>query len=93
MARRMSRWTWLVVISTGLLAVLAPDAVAAPCDAPIAHPVACENTKPGNPPSEWDVSGSGSTSIQGYATNISVDQGGTISFKVDTSSTNYRVDI
>ncbi len=80
-------------VCVGLLAAFAPDAVAAPCDAPITNPVACENTKPGNPATEWDVSGAGSTSIQGYATNISVDQGATISFKVDTNSTNYRIDI
>jgi hypothetical protein len=55
--------------------------------------VACENTKPGNPASEWDVSGAGSTNIQGFATNISVDQGGTVSFKVDTPASAYRIDI
>jgi hypothetical protein len=61
-----------------LLACGAPAAQAAPCDPPVVNPVACENTKPGNPASEWDVSGAGSSSIQGFATDISVDQGGTI---------------
>ena len=96
MATRAGRRTSLAAITAvcgGLLAALAPDAVAAPCDAPITNPVACENTKPGNPPSEWDVSGAGSASIQGFATDISVDQGGTISFKVDTNATDYRIDI
>ena len=55
----------------------AQPAAAAPCDAPITNPVACENTKPGNPASEWDVSGAGDASIQGFATDISVDQGQT----------------
>jgi Domain of unknown function (DUF4082)/Bacterial Ig-like domain/Bacterial Ig domain/Purple acid Phosphatase, N-terminal domain len=91
-ARR--RWLAAIVAAcAGLFAALAPDAVAAPCDAPVTNPVACENTKAGNPASEWDVSGAGSTSIQGFATNISVDQGGTISFKVDTNATNYRIDV
>ena len=76
-----------------VLAVGAPAAVAAPCDPPVVNPVACENTKPGNPPSEWDVNGAGSSSIQGFATNMSVDQGGMISFKVDTSATAYRIDV
>ncbi len=71
----------------------APAALAAPCDVPVTNPVACENTKPGNPASEWDVTGAGSTAIQGFATDISVDQGGTVSFKVDTTATAYRVDI
>ena len=68
-------------------------AAAAPCDQPIANEIACENTKPGNPASEWDVSGSGSAAIQGYATSIGVNQGETVSFKVDTPSTDYRIDI
>jgi hypothetical protein len=96
MVPRSIRWSSLAAtfaVCAGLLATLAPDALAAPCDAPITNPVACENTKPGNPASEWDVSGAGSTSIQGFATNISVDQGGTISFKVDTPASDYRIDI
>ncbi|MGN6575118.1 MAG: N,N-dimethylformamidase beta subunit family domain-containing protein, partial [Nocardioides sp.] len=55
--------------------------------------MACENTKPGNPESEWGVSGSGSASIQGFATDISVDQGQTVAFKVDTTASSYRLDI
>ena len=78
-----------------LLLTLLPavQAQAAPCDPPITNPIACENTKPGNPPSEWDVSGGGSSNIEGFATDISVDQGQTIQFKVDTNSSNYRIDI
>ena len=48
---------------------------------------------PGNPASEWDVAGAGDPSIQGFATDISVDRGETISFKVDTHATDYRLDI
>jgi hypothetical protein len=57
------------------------------------NPIVCENGKPGNPPSEWDIGGAGDPSIQGFATDISVNRGGTISFKVDTNATNYRFDI
>ena len=32
-------------------------------------------------------------SIQGFATDISVDQGQTVDFKIDTDSTDYRIDI
>jgi N,N-dimethylformamidase beta subunit-like protein/uncharacterized protein DUF4082/Big-like domain-containing protein len=82
-------------VGVGLLLALLPtvQAHAAPCDPPITNPIACENTKPGNPPSEWDVSGGGSSNIEGFATDISVDQGQTIQFKVDTNSSNYRIDI
>ena len=64
-----------------------------PCDPPIANPIACENSKAGNPPSEWDVNGAGDSSIQGFATDISVDQGETVHFKIDTNSDEYRLDI
>ena len=54
-----------------------------PCDPPNGNHIQCENVKPGNPASEWDISGAGSNSIQGYATDISVDQGQTVRFKID----------
>ena len=57
------------------------------------NPIVCENSKPGSPPSEWDVQGSGDSNIQGFATDISVDQGQTEHFKVDTNATDYRLDI
>ena len=89
---RRALLAFLLVAGGGLGAGAAP-AAAAPCDQPIANEIACENTKPGNPASEWDVSGSGSAAIQGFATDISVDQGETVAFKVDTPSTDYRIDI
>src|SRR6266567_3894625 len=72
---------------------IAPAHGVGPCDAPITNPIACENTKPGNAPSEWDVTGSGNAAIQGFATDISVDQGETVGFKVSTNATSYRLDI
>jgi hypothetical protein len=79
--------------ATLLLGALAPAAMAAPCDAPVTNPVACENTKAGSPASQWDITGAGSDLIQGYATDISVDQGQTVSFKVDTPASAYHLDI
>ena len=79
-----------------LFLALGPDAdtaAAAPCDEPIQNEIACENTKPGDPQSEWDVSGAGNPDIQGFATDISVDQGETVHFKIDTDATDYRLDI
>src|SRR3954471_18745700 len=51
------------------------------------EPIACENSKPGNPPSEWDTDfgDAGDTSIQGFATDISVNAGAPVSFKIDTA--------
>jgi hypothetical protein len=57
------------------------------------NPIVVENCLTGNPASEWDVSGAGDPSIQGFATDISVNRGGTIGFKVNTNAENYRFDI
>ena len=45
--------------------------------------IATENAKPGNPSSEWDVAGAGDETIQGFATDISVNRGDTVQFKID----------
>lgn len=56
--------------------------------------IAQENTLPGTPQSIWDLpNGVGSSNIEGFATDISVNHGDTISFKINTDSTNYRIDI
>jgi N,N-dimethylformamidase beta subunit-like protein/uncharacterized protein DUF4082/Big-like domain-containing protein/purple acid phosphatase-like protein len=62
------------------------------CGATI-NPIVCENQKPGDPASSWDVSGSGDASIQGFTTNISAAPGEIVQFKIDTPSSNYRLDI
>ncbi len=63
------------------------------CTPPNGNPIACENALAGNPASEWDVAGAGDPTIQGFATDISVNRGQTVSFKIDTDATNYRLDI
>ena len=55
--------------------------------------IVLENQKQGNPESEWGIDGAGSSNIEGFATDISVDNGNTINFKINTNSTNYRIDI
>ncbi len=62
-------------------------------DASAQNAIVLENALQGNPPAEWEVSGAGHDSIQGFGTDISVDQGQTIAFKIDTASTDYRIDI
>src|SRR5215468_6672338 len=69
-----------------------PGSAAPPCDAP-ANAIVAENCLAGNPPEEWDVTDAGDTSIQGFATDISVNRGDTISFKIATDATDYRLDI
>jgi hypothetical protein len=77
----------------GLSFGLREQALAGPCDPPVLNPIICENSKPGNPASEWDISGAGASSIQGFTTDISVNQGETVRFKVDTDASAYRLDI
>ena len=55
--------------------------------------IATENGLPGSPASEWDIAGAGDANIQGFATDISVNHGETVNFKIDTDSTDYRLDI
>ena len=62
------------------------------CGTP-ANAIVAENCLAGNPASEWDVSGIGDASIQGFATDISVNRGSTVSFKVSAATANYRFDI
>ncbi|GBD48059.1 hypothetical protein METY_1272 [Methylopila sp. Yamaguchi] len=55
--------------------------------------ITVENAKLGNPPSEWMIDGIGDDNIVGFATDISVNRGQTVSFKIRTNSLNYRIDI
>jgi hypothetical protein len=50
------------------------------------NPIVTENALTGNPKSEWDISGAGSSTLQGFATDISVNKGSRINFKIRTST-------
>ena len=63
------------------------------CDPTLQNPIVCENLLPGSPASEWQVVGAGDATIQGFATDISVNRGSTVRFKIDTTATAYRIDI
>lgn len=58
-----------------------------------ANSIVAENCQTGNPPAEWDIDGSGDSTIQGFTTDISFDIGQTVNFKVKTTANNYRLDI
>jgi len=62
--------------------------------APSVNPIVAENQLPGTPQSVWGINGAGDPSIQGFATDISVNHGQTISFKInDLQSAPYHIDI
>lgn len=72
----------------GRMAVSAANACAAP-----SNPVVAENCLGGTSFTEWDISGDGDPSIQGFSTDISYNRGQTAAFKINTDARAYRVDI
>lgn len=63
-----------------------------PCAAP-ANRIVAENCRPGRPRTEWDINAAGDPTIQGFATDMSVNVGDTIDFKIKTHSPRYRIDL
>jgi hypothetical protein len=58
------------------------------------NPIVTENALTGTPKSTWDISGAGDLSIQGFATDISVNKGQTVRFKIETSpAASYTITI
>ena len=62
-----------------------------------ANKTVTENQKAGTPQSVWAIHGSiaseGDSQIEGFATQISTNAGQTVSFKIDTASSGYTLDI
>src|SRR5467141_3288714 len=87
---------YLSALATLLLAFLVPSFLPpvafATCTAP-KNPIEAENCLPGTPASQGYVDGSGSPNIQGFTTDISVNVGQTIFFKISTPAASYRIDI
>ena len=84
----------LAVVAGLLVWPLSGSAPAAdPCTPPVANKVVCENSKPGSPKSEWEIAGSGDPTIEGFTTDMSVNVGGTVRFKIDTPARGYTIDI
>jgi hypothetical protein len=60
-----------------------------------ANAIVAENCLAGNPASDWDTGpeSAGDLTIQGFATDISVNQGSTAFFKINTPARAYTIDI
>src|ERR1700687_3418117 len=90
---RLARhFAYLAFVSV-LFFFLTSTAVAS-CSSP-SNAIEAENCKVGNPASQWDLPGAdaGDVSIQGYATDIGVNFGQTVYFKVNTNASAYTIDI
>ena len=70
-----------------------PAGAAGVCGPPVVSVIACENTQPGDAPSDWQVSGAGDAALQGFSTSMSVKGGDVVSFKADATASAYHVDI
>src|SRR5262245_58003615 len=91
--RRLIGGAVAVALGTLPLLIALPAHAAGPCGPPVVNPVACENTNAGTPSSTWDISGSGDASIQGFATDIGVNKGDTVFFKIKTPASAYSITI
>ncbi len=86
----MNRWIWIAATAAAMVVV--PRLASASCAAP-ANAIEAENCLPGVPGSTWDISGAGDSTIQGFATDISVNKGNPISFKVKTTASAWHLDV
>ncbi|MFS0866252.1 DUF4082 domain-containing protein [Microbacterium sp. 179-B 1A2 NHS] len=84
----------IAVLASALVATGPAESsqAASPCGADV-NPIVCENREPGTDPARWDISGAGDPALQGFATDISVDAGHAIDFKVDTDAADFTIDI
>ncbi|MGH7232322.1 MAG: N,N-dimethylformamidase beta subunit family domain-containing protein, partial [Nitrospiraceae bacterium] len=75
------------------LLVFVPSVQAAdPCEAP-PNLIVAENCKPGTPAGEWSIGLPDVQTLLGFTTDISVNRGETIHFKIQTDATRYYLDI
>jgi hypothetical protein len=91
--KTVSAWRPLVSRFTPHLVCFVAIAPLAEVRAATTNAIVLENLKTGTSPNTWDISGAGDTSIQGFATQISVNKGQTVHFKISTSASAYRIDI
>jgi len=81
-----------------LLATVASDGQTATTTfSDASNKIVAENLLAGTPKSVWSIHGSianqGDTQIEGFATQISTNAGQTVSFKINTASSGYTLDI
>lgn len=93
----LNRVVLSILVVSGVLFARPCGAQVFGCDPPASNAIVCEDSKPGSQPSDWQLPGedsnAGDPSIQGFATDISVNQGGTVYFKVNTAASAYVINI
>lgn len=86
------RKTLIKQIAILLASVFMVSSAFASCTAP-QNAIEAENCLPGTPSTQWSVDGAGDSTIQGFATDISVIPGQTINFKISTTASSYHIEI
>ena len=83
-----------LLLSAVLIYMLLPLSAYGSCSSP-SNAIEAENCQTGVPNTQWDLNsnGAGDPTIQGFATDISVNVGQTISFKISTDASHYTIDI
>src|SRR3954447_1160608 len=94
--RRVTRLAWPLVIAALVMAqvqMTLPTTTSVACTG---SAVACENELPGATEDQWAITGNGSDKILGFTTDISVNAGSTVRFKIDqpvTPVSAYTIEI
>src|SRR4051812_15644951 len=81
----------LIVVAAVAVIFAGRGAVRSTLQAQGPNPISIENQQPGD--SDWDITGSGDPGMQGFASDISVNAGQTVDFKINTNATNYTIDV
>ena len=92
---RVATRTWAGILPWILAMVVIavhPNTANASCSAP-QNVIEAENCLPGTDSSVWTVDGSGDPTIQGFSTDISVNAGQSINFKINTNARAYTIAI
>ncbi len=91
--RRLACAALLLALACAAFAAAPAASHAQACSPPVTNEVACENSRPGTHWTDWELDGPGDPDLQGYATEMSVQAGDTIDFKIKAASASYHVDI
>lgn len=86
-ARVLTLLFWFILVP-----VVQVTHAALSCATP-ANRIVAENCKRGSPPGEWAITSSDSPDLVGFATDISVNHGETVHFKIKTDALQYRLDL
>ena len=96
--KRRTAVVTVAVLLASLIAIVVgarPAAAAGSSCGVSVNAVACENAQTSGvtDQSDWDISGAGDDDIQGFSTDISVNAGASVGFKIDTTLSAYTINV